>query len=143
EVCERRVQEPQRVREMDLPERVERRPGAAPCRRRGPFADAVEAQHRSTLERAEIECRRRMGLMVLGEQQWRELLLGHTGEPRKLAAQSRLEVDLLLQPYRHRGEKRPQPLWGVVQVRLEQALELYERLVVENDVVEIRDSYAA
>ena len=48
------------------------------------------------------------------------------------------QVQLLLEPLRHRVDERPKAARRVGQVGLEQPLELQQRLVVEPDVVEVR-----
>ena len=70
-----------------------------------------------------------MRLVVLGEDD----LAPVAWQPaRDLAGQ----VQLLLRPQRHEPQERPEPARGEGEVRLEQPLELQERLVVEADVVE-------
>ena len=53
EVRKRRVEQPQRVREIDFPEWLEVRAVAEPRRRCRPFTDAVETEYGRALERAE------------------------------------------------------------------------------------------
>ncbi len=83
-----------------------------------------------------------MGLVVRGKQKRRQpvaLDAGHRGE---LPAQQRLQVKLLLEPYRHGRQKRAKAPRRISDVRLEQALEFEQRLVVENDVIDVFEADA-
>ena len=68
EVGERGIQQSERVREPQLAEDVELVAAADADRRGGPFADAVDRQHRRLLERRRIERRRRVRLVMFAEQ---------------------------------------------------------------------------
>jgi hypothetical protein len=63
---------PERMREVDLPQRFQAIAGAAPDRRRRPLADAVEAQDGRALVGTEEERGSRVRLMVLRKQQLRQ-----------------------------------------------------------------------
>jgi len=47
------------------------------------------------------------------------------------------QVEFLSKPKRHGGPERPEPLRGKGQVRLQQSVELQQRLVVESHEVEL------
>ena len=68
----RRIEQAQRVGEVELLEQLDAVRGAVPDARGGPFADTVEGEHRSPFERRRMERRCRVALVVLGEHQ-----LGH------------------------------------------------------------------
>jgi hypothetical protein len=99
--------------------------------RRRPFADAVQGEDRRALERRGEEGARGVGLVVLGEDE-------PAAEPAaQAAAQLPRQVELGLEPERHRPAERGEAPRRVGEVGLEQALELQDRLVVEADVVEL------
>jgi hypothetical protein len=68
-VGEGRIEQAERVREMDLFVDRELVAFAERDRRRGPLADAVEREHQRALVRRRIEGGRRMAQMVLAERQ--------------------------------------------------------------------------
>src|SRR5690606_38018198 len=72
-ISESRIQQPEGMRKIDLPERLQLAPVTEPCGRRRPFPDAVHAEDGRGLERARVERRSRMRLMVRREEQGRQL----------------------------------------------------------------------
>ena len=58
-------------------------------------------------------------------------------------AQEPLEKHFFLDPDRNGRNKRPDALWGKRVVRFQQALEFQQRLVVENNRVEVVQAVAA
>jgi hypothetical protein len=135
-VGEGRVQEPEAVGEMDF--LGDREVAAVPDRGRrgGPFADAVEGEHRGPLERRGIERGGRVAQMVLAEQEPRlPVEFGVRGL--ELVGQQRLLEQLFAQPQRQRHAKRREAARAAGEIGLEQALELEERLVVEHDPVDV------
>ena len=141
-VGERRVEQAERMREMDLAVDLDRVVLAQPRRGRRPFADAIHRQDRRCLEGRWIEGARRMRLMMLGEHQLLvDVDLGHV--PRQLVRQHLALEQLLARPHRKRGRKGAKAARRQGQVGLEQALELQERLVVEDDVVDVLERHPA
>src|SRR5262245_29873787 len=65
------------------------------------------------------------------------------GGREQLLPEEALQEHLLLEPYGHRRDERANAARSEGQIRLEEALELHERLVVERDVTEIAESDAA
>src|SRR5690606_18521303 len=105
-------------------------------RRRRPLADAVHRQHGGAIERRRVKGARGVAQVMLGEQQ---LLppVDVVVEPLELAHEQAFLEQLLLEPYGQRGLERCEAARREREVRLEQALELQERLVVERDAVEL------
>ena len=136
-VRERGIQQAQRVREVDLANDLEICAVADRERSRRPLADAIHGQHGGALERRRIERARRMTQVVLGEEQ--------PCIPVDAVAERRLQClrkdvlleQLVLHPHGQRLAKGRESARRERQIRLEQALELQERLVVEGDMVEI------
>ena len=129
-----RIQEAQRMREMDLLENLELAAVAGRGRCRGPLADAVHGEYGRILERRGIEGRGRVAQMVLAEQQ-----LGAVELRRKLlqfVREQALLEQLFLQPQRDRHLERAEAARRQRDIGLQQPLEFEERLVVEHDVVE-------
>ena len=140
-VGEGRVEEADRVREGDLPERGQLAAVAEPGRRGGPLTDPIHAQHRRGGERRRIECRRRVGFVVLAEEEMgKRRRLASVGQGQQLLLQEALQEHLLLEPDRHGRHEGPDAARGERQVGLQQALELDQGLVVEGDVAEIAES---
>ncbi len=132
------VEKAQRMREVDLALHLERGALAEREGRRRPFAHAVHGEDRGLVERRGEVRRRRMALVVLGEE---EALLpvdagGVAGE---LVAQQLLLEQLLLQPERNRHPERAEAARREREVRFEEPLELEEGLVVEGDVIDRLD----
>src|SRR6266571_772505 len=107
-----------------------------------PADDVVHRQHRRLLERRGEERRGGVALMMLGEQQ-PVLDVEVRPELLQFVAQQQLLKQLFLEPKRHRHAKRAEPARREGEIRLKQALEFQERLVVEGDVVELVDPHAA
>ncbi len=133
EVGEGRVEQAQRVREGDLAQEPQAVPLADADRRRRPLADAVERQDRRLLEGRGVEGARRVRLVVLGEVDL--LRLADAAAVQGILDLGR-DPQLLAQPQRQRHHGRAQPLRRHGQVGLEDAVELEQRLVVEDDPVE-------
>src|SRR5260221_7258357 len=96
-------------------------------RRRRPLADAVHGEEGRLAERRGKECRTRVRLVVLGEDYWPlvvELARNEVGHPQ-----------FLIEPDRHGLDERGQPARTEGEMRLEDALELDERLVLEGNAV--------
>ena len=135
-IGEGRIEQPERVREVDLAQHLELVALAPAQRRGGPFADAVHAQDGGLLVGRGEEGRGGVALVVFAEQQ--PLLPVEVRLPLlHLVAQQRLLEQLLLQPQRHGHAERIEAARRVGEVGLEQAFELQERLVVEGDVVDV------
>src|SRR2546427_9318402 len=103
-------------------------------RRGRPLAHAVHREHDGLSERRREERTRRMAEMVLAEEQ---LLVPDpvASDFAELFEQQVLEEKLLPQPQGDRHTEGPEPARREGQVGLEQALELEEGLVVEDDAV--------
>ena len=139
-IGERRVEQAERVRKIDLPLRRQPVALAQPHRGRRPFAHTVEAQHGGALEGAGEKGRGGVGLMMLGEEQRRQRVELPAVERGEFALERRAQVELLLEPKRHRGQKRTEPARRIAQVGLHHALELHPGLVVEDDRVEVLEA---
>ena len=108
-------------------------------RRGRPFADAVHGQDHGVVEGGGKERRRRVALVVLCEEEpilpvEARVVLG------ELAAQQVLLKQLFPEPYGHGHPKRRESPGREAQIRLEQALELQERLVIECHVIHVPKS---
>ena len=68
ELRERRVEQAERVRKQDLAQELELVPAADAPGGGRPFADAVDREHRSLVERRRKKSARCMALVVFGEQ---------------------------------------------------------------------------
>src|SRR5206468_1258088 len=122
---------PQRVRERQVPGQLQLVPAADAPGRRAPLADAVERQDRRLVERGRQKGAGRVTLVVVEEQERR----GGAGGQRP--ADEAAQVDLVLQPDRHRLAEAAEPAGGERQVRFQQPLELRQRLLEVGDVVEL------
>ena len=135
-VGEGRVEQAERMREMDLAVDVDRIAVAQAGRGRRPFADAVHGEDRRGLEGRGIEGAGGVRLVMLGEHQLAgDVDAGHVA--RQVVAQHLALEELLARPHGEGGGKGAKAARGERQVGLEQALELQERLVVEDDVVDV------
>ena len=131
-----RIEQSQRMREVQLFQHLEAVALAVAQRRGRPLADAIHGQDGGFLERRGKERRGGMALVMLAEQQ--ALLPVEVRLPAlHLVAQQGLLEELLLQPQRHGHAEGIEAARGVGEVGLEQAFELQERLVVEGDVVDV------
>lgn len=101
--------------------------------------DPVHRQHGRLTERGRIERGRRVGEMVLGEQEPSPPRLAfHVCRHRlELLLQEPLQEELFLEPDRHGCHERPPALRGEGEIGLQQALELEQRLVVEDHVIQV------
>ena len=135
-VGESRIEQSQRMREVQLFQHLQAVALAIAQRRGRPFADPVHRQDGGFLERRGEERRRRVTLVMFAEQQAR--LPVEVGLPLlHLVAQQRLLEQLLLQPQRHGHAERREPARRIGEIGLEQPLELQERLVVEGHIIDI------
>src|SRR5216683_2174613 len=96
------------MRKIDLPLSGEPIAFAEPQRGRRPFSYAVEAEHRSAFERAREKRRSRVCLVMLRKEQRRQFGGPTSTDGREFPLEQRLEVELFLEPQRHRGQKRIQ-----------------------------------
>ena len=103
------------------------RPGAVAAGR--PFAHAVDGQNGSRLEWRREKGAGRVRFVVLGEK--------HLAVKTHLIRNRFAHEELLAKPQRHRLHERADAGRRVVEIRLEQALELLEGLIVENDIINI------
>src|SRR5262245_30877840 len=140
-VGEGRVEQTDRVREGDLPQRGQLAAVAEPGRRRRPLADAVHAQDGGAREGRRVERGGGVGLVVLAEEdRGKRRRRVAAGERPQLVLEKALQEHLLLEPDghgRHEGSDAPR---RERQVRLEQALQLDEGLVVEGDVAQVAEA---
>ncbi len=131
-VGEGRVEQAERVGELDVIEQADAVPLANADRRRAPLAHPVEGDDRRLVEGAGEERAGGMAFMVVGEDQ------PCPGRPTDSLPQGPPHVQLLLEPDRHGQPEAPKPARRVRQIGLDQPLELGQRLVVERDVVEVQ-----
>ena len=108
-------------------------PAASAPRGRAPFTDAVEREDRRLVEGAGVEAARGMRLVVRGE-----------ADRSVVAAVEPLvdlprDVELSLEPDRHRLDERRKTPRGEGKRGLQKPLELHERLLVEDHGVEVGD----
>jgi hypothetical protein len=109
---------------------------ADPDTRRSPLADPVHRQDQRLVKRRGKKCAGRVAPVMLGEEQL--VLPVEAGGPRlEPLAEQILLKQFLLEPQRQRHAERAEPARRKGEIGLEQPLELYKRLLVENDVVEI------
>src|SRR5690606_32098647 len=108
-----------------------RRRAGAVDRRRGPLSDAVDGDDRGALERRREERRSRVGEVVVGEEELIELA------PER-GADLALHPEPLAEPRRERARELRQARQELAEVGREDPLELPERLLVEDDVVDVR-----
>ena len=105
------------------------------CRRRRPFTDTIHGEDHGLVERRWIERRRRVAQMMFGEQQSGPIEL--FVEFVQLLSQQALLEQLFLQPQRNRHLEGAETCRRQRDIGLEQPLEFQERLVVENDMVDV------
>jgi hypothetical protein len=121
------------VREDHLLEQPQLLPLADADRGGGPLADPVQGQDRGLVERRRVVGARRVRLVVLGE----EDLLGRSGAATLHGVLDLgRDPELLAQPERHRHHVRAQAAGDHRQVGLQDAVELEQRLVVEDHPVQ-------
>ena len=124
------------MREVDLLEDLERIPAADAHRRGRPLAHAVHSEDGGLAERRREEGARGVTLMVLGEQELR-LEAGALAQGLELPLEQELLEELLLDPEGHGHRKGREPPRSEGEVCLQESLEFQERLVVEDDVVQL------
>src|SRR5216117_2293101 len=100
-------------------------------RRGAPFADAVEREDGRLVARTRKEGARRVTLVVVGEHD------GNTSGVGQGLPQQAAHVELVLEPHRNGLGEAQKSAGSECQVRLDQPVELQERLVVEGKVVEL------
>src|ERR1700676_4731367 len=77
-----------------------------------------------------------MSLVMLGKEQWRQSGGATSADRGQFAREQRFEVELFLEPQRHRGQKRLQSLRREAQVSLQHPLELDPGLIVKDHLVD-------
>ena len=132
-VRERGVQETERVGELELAREGDPVAAAHAHRRRRPFADAVEREDGRFVERAGEERARGVALVVVGEHDRRADAAANPAPDQPGLLQ------LLAEPHRHGRDEAREPGRGVREIGFEQPLELAQRLLVEDDIVEVLD----
>jgi hypothetical protein len=133
-VGEGRVEQPERMREVDLLVHLE---PVAPADGRGgrrPLADAVHRQDHGLLERRREERARRMAQVVLAEQ---KISVPAAADGLEFLPQQVLEEKLFPQPQGNRHAEGAEPPRREGEIGLDQSLELEERLVVEHHMVDV------
>src|SRR5262249_47591087 len=135
-VRERRVEQAERVRKVDLLRHLEPVAQAETDRGRRPFSDDVHGEDGGSFERRREEGARGVALVVLGEEEpfGVEPALA---KARKLMLKEILLEQFLPQPEGDRHRERAEAPRRKGQVRLQQAIELDEWLVIERDVVHL------
>ena len=123
------VEQPQRIREMELLEQINLVAFANAIAGRGPFSHPVHGQDGSGLKGRGIEGRGRMGLVMFREQD----LSGVT----QFVADHLGDVDLFPKPQRHGLQPGTQPLWRTGEVAHQQAFEGDKGLVVIDDKIKL------
>ncbi len=129
------------MRKWHFPERFQTVSLPHPRGTGGPFPYSIKTQHSRILIWRGKERGGRVGFVMFGEQNRRCRPGGI--DILELLKEKRLLEQLFFQPYGHGHEKRPQSFRSKGQVRLEQALELQQRLVVEHNVGQIRQPDSA
>ena len=135
-VSKGRVQEPQRVREANFFLYRELIVTTGENRSCDPFAHSIHGQDRSFFERRGKEGGCSVAEMVLGKTQ----PLGPIAFAKALfqsISDHRLLKQFVLKPNRKRCCKASESSWGKREIGLEYALKLEERLVVEDDVINL------
>ena len=140
-VGERRVEQPQRMREMQLFAHLQVVAAPEADRRGRPFADPVHGEDDRLLERRRKEGGRGVALVVLREQKL-ALPIEVGIERAKLVAQELLLEQLLLQPQRDRHAEGAEAPGSECEIGFEQPFELEERLVVERDMIDVGEADA-
>src|SRR3989338_5273003 len=128
-VGKRRVQEPERVRKMDL--RVDLHavslPGTKACRR--PLSHAVDGEEGGAFKRRGVERGRGMGLMMFGKK-YRTLVL-------ERLLDHKADIKFLRDPKRDRLQKRSETSGSRPQMSAQDPVELKEGLVVKSNRVQV------
>src|SRR6266550_5117570 len=122
----------------DLPVYLQLVASADRDRRRCPFADAIHCQHGRALEWRRKKCACRVTEVMLRKQQALVPVDGRCrSDSSKLPHEHGFLKQLLRQPQRKRRRKAREPARRERHVGLEQPIELEERLLIEDDVIEI------
>src|SRR5262249_39844526 len=124
----------------DVPQRGEMVILPQPGRGGGPLAHPIHTQDCSRAEGGREERGGRVGLMVFGKQNRGEGGLFNAGKRGQFFAQHGFQEQLLLQPDRQGGDKRPSATRRKREIRLQEPLELHEGFVIEDNVAEVLDS---
>ena len=90
---------------MDLPASRQVMAVSKLDRRRSPFPNAIEAEHRSALKGARKKSGGGVGLVMLSKEQGRQMLGLAAGKSSEFFFYHRLQIQLLFEPYRHCGKK--------------------------------------
>ncbi len=135
-IGKRRIQQTERMREVDFLEDFQRL--ATPDGQRGgsPFADAVHGQYRSLLEGRRKKRAGGVAQVVLGEAQ-PAVPVGVRGMAPQFLDQQILEEELFAQPDRNRHAEGLEAPRREAHIGFQQALELEEGLVVEGYMIDI------
>ena len=135
-VRERRIEQAQRMGEMEFANHLQAPP--APHGRGGgrPFAHAVHGQHRGLVEGGRVEGAGGVRQMMLGEEQLPAPVHVRV-HGLQLSSQQVLLEQLFLDPDRHCSPERTEAPGRKGDRRLHQSLELEEGLVVEDDPVDV------
>ena len=129
-IGERGIQQPQRMGKLQFAQQPDTVAFAIADGRRAPFAHAVEREDCRCVKRAGKECARGVALVMFRENK--------TGAPRrwKPLPQHPPQVNLVLEPERHRQAKAAKTRGGKGEIRFQQPVELEQRFVVKSDVVQ-------
>ena len=130
-ISECRVEQAERMRERDLFCKFNPVGFAHPPNRGTPFTDTIQCQDRSLFERAWKECACGMAFMVFGENQ---LCLRRPGH---FFANPAIHHQLLFQPDGNCRHEAAEAGRSERQVCFQKSFELDERLLVEDDIVQI------
>src|SRR5712691_25302 len=127
---------------MDFLQHLDAVAAADPDACRRPLTNTVHRQDQRLVERRRIKSAGRMAAVMLGEQQL--VLPVEAGRPglQPLGQQVLLE-QFPLEPQRQSHAERGEPARREGEIGLEQPFELYKRLLVENDVVEVIERQAS
>ena len=129
---ERRIQQPQAVREVQAAVQGQRTPAAHAQARGLPLPHAVQAQHQGLVEVRRVEGAGGVGVVVVGE-----LDPAREAQSPELALQVLSQEQPLPQPQGSRRREGPEAPRREGQPALEQPLELHEGLFVVDDVVHV------
>src|SRR5262245_35350333 len=120
------------MRELQLSRERKSIPSPRARRRRAPLANAVERKDRRLVKWTRKERTGRVTLVMIDKRQRRAHLLAER------VTDHRRQPRLVLEPHRHGHRKTAEACRRKREIRLEQPLELLQRLFIEDDVVEIR-----
>src|SRR5580658_3260717 len=120
---------------MDLLEDFEVVPAAARYRRGGPLADAVHGENECIFKRRGVKRAGCVALVVFGKKQPVNPIEIFAVALQLILEEAALE-QFLAHPERNRHLEGTQPPWRERDVGFQKALELQERLVVKDDIVD-------